>query len=289
MIKWPIQYTDFNGEIRKEDFFFHLSEADLAEIELIYHQFGVEEVKNEETGEVIIEAQSALGGYLQDTVRSGDGQRIVDAITDLIRRSYGIKTPDGRSFIKTDHDYLVFKGTPAYSSLFMSLAYNPDLTAKFFVGILPESMKSGAEERLAENITPGFRPGADTSRPVPPVAGAHAAQPVAEEAPRGFPVDTTPSLPPIGVQPQATVETQEVNYAETPFDQLPERDQLRYLTNPEGGSTQMMSAQELSAISPEDAANYQQYVLHGVNTGNPRDVEEYKRLFRLHHPGQEPQ
>jgi len=194
MIKWPITYKDFNDELRKEDFYFHLSEADLAELELVYNQFGRDEVKDPETGAVLIEAKSGLAGLLEDVMRSNDGQRIVDTITMLIKRAYGIRTPDGRSFIKTEHDYLVFKGTQAYSSLFMQLAYSPDSTAKFFVGILPSSLQGPAQERLAE--TPGFRPGADTSRPTPPVAGDRPG-PVAEAAPARPPVDTTPSMEPI--------------------------------------------------------------------------------------------
>lgn len=207
MIKWPITYKDYNGEQRKEDFYFHLSEAELSELELIYHTYGDSET-------------SGFAGYLQETVRSGDGQRIVNVIKDLIKRAYGIRTPDGRSFIKTEHDYLVFSGTPAYSELFMQLAYNPDITAKFFVGILPASMQGAAQQRLAE--TPGFRPGADTSRPVPPVAGggAHAA-PVAEGTSGGFPVDNTPSMEPI--VPQESVETKATDVHEPQSRPIPGR------------------------------------------------------------------
>lgn len=135
MLKKTIPYDDFNGLKRKEDFYFNLTEAELTEMEL-----------------------SAEGGLQEQTKRmlaSKDGAAIIKFFKDIVLRSYGQKSLDGRNFIKNDEIRADFASTNAYSILFMELATDADKAAEFVNGIIPNSvdqdkLKEMASEKMAE-------------------------------------------------------------------------------------------------------------------------------------------
>lgn len=117
MLKRNIKYTDFDGNERAEDFYFNLTKAEVAQMEM-----------------------STEGGFakmLEKIVAEKDSKRIIEIFEDLILKSYGEKSPDGRRFIKTQELRDSFSQTEAYSELFMSLANNADLAAEFVNGIIP--------------------------------------------------------------------------------------------------------------------------------------------------------
>lgn len=130
MLKKTITYKDYNGVSRTEDFFFHLSKAELAELEL-----------------------SENGGYtewVKSIVNAGDFKTLAKIFKDIIMKAYGIKTTDGKQFLKVDRDgYRLandFVQTEAYSVLYMELITDDKKAAAFMNGLLPEE----AKERLAE-------------------------------------------------------------------------------------------------------------------------------------------
>lgn len=117
MLKKTIQYIDFDGNERKEDFYFNLTKAEVAEMEL--------------------STEGGLAKALTKIVETQDSKRIVESFKDLILRSYGIKSPDGKRFIKNQEVRDEFSQTEAYSELFMELATNADMAASFVNGIVP--------------------------------------------------------------------------------------------------------------------------------------------------------
>lgn len=130
MLKKTITYKDYNGASRTEDFFFHLSQAELAELEL-----------------------SENGGYtewVKSIVNAGDSKTLAKIFKDIIMKAYGVKTPDGKQFLKIDRDgYRLandFVQTEAYSVLYMELITDDKKAAAFMNGLLPEE----AKEMLAE-------------------------------------------------------------------------------------------------------------------------------------------
>lgn len=133
MIKWPITYTDYNGETHTEDFYFNLSKAEVVEMNL--------------------EANGAYAEYLQRIVEQRDGKALATEFRRLILNSYGEKSPDGRRFIKNDELREAFAQTEAYSELFIQLAMDAEMTQKFVEGIMPKTEHIGApipeEKRLA--------------------------------------------------------------------------------------------------------------------------------------------
>ena len=62
---------------------------------------------------------------------------IIDIFKKLIFDSYGEKSIDGRSFVKSKELSTAFSHTKAYSTLFMELAFDAKKAAAFVNGIMP--------------------------------------------------------------------------------------------------------------------------------------------------------
>ena len=120
MIKKTIAYTDYNGVERKEDFYFNLTKAEIMEMEM--------------------STQGGMAEMIQRIVASQDQPAIIKIFKDLIIKAYGIKSPDGKRFIKNAEIVDEFTQTEAFSQLFMELATNADEAAKFVNGIVPADM-----------------------------------------------------------------------------------------------------------------------------------------------------
>lgn len=135
MYKMNIKYTDFNDENRAEDFYFNLTKAEISEMNLS-HQGGME-------------------AYINRIINSRDNAELVIVFKDLILRSYGIKSDDGKRFIKSQQLRDEFEQTNAYSELFMMLATNSDAASKFINGIMP---KDYAAEVAKQSSASGIKP-----------------------------------------------------------------------------------------------------------------------------------
>lgn len=122
MLKKTIKFTDYDGNERTEDFYFNLSKAEITEMELT------------QTG--------GLVRLIEKIVAEQDSKRIIEIFKDLILRSYGEKSPDGRRFIKNKEIQEAFSQTEAYSELFMELATDADAAADFVNGIIPAPEKT---------------------------------------------------------------------------------------------------------------------------------------------------
>lgn len=117
MLKKTIEYVDFDGKNRKEDFYFNLTKAEVTEMEL--------------------STQGGLTKELEKIVAEQDSKKIVESFKNLILKSYGEKSPDGKRFIKNQELTDAFVQTEAYSELFMELATNADMASAFVNGIVP--------------------------------------------------------------------------------------------------------------------------------------------------------
>lgn len=118
MLVKKVKYTDYKGNQREEELYFNLSKAEVAEMELS-HQGGLSEKINR-------------------IVATQDSKEIIELFKDLIVKSYGVVSDDGRRFIKNDQLREEFVQTEAYSELFMELASDADEAAKFVNGIIPQ-------------------------------------------------------------------------------------------------------------------------------------------------------
>lgn len=131
MIKKTIEYVDYNGVARKEDHYFNLSKAELMEMEL--------------------GTTGGLAEMIKKIVAAQDVPSIVKVFKDLILKSYGVKSDDGKRFIKSHDLSEAFSQTEAYSVLFMELATNDVAGAEFVNGIVPADIE---KEMKNTNVQP---------------------------------------------------------------------------------------------------------------------------------------
>lgn len=120
MLKKTVTYTDYNGVERTEDFYFNLSKAEVAEMEL--------------------SVDGGLSQMLENIVKSKDNKQIISIFKNIVLKSYGEKSMDGKRFIKSDEIREAFAQTEAYSEIFMELALNEQAAAEFVNGILPANL-----------------------------------------------------------------------------------------------------------------------------------------------------
>ena len=131
MLKKTIKYVDYDGNEREEDFYFNLSKAEIAEMEM--------------------STNGGLDKMIKRIIAEQDNKRIIELFKDLVLRAYGKKSDDGRRFIKNQDLRDDFSQTEAYSELFMELATNADAAAAFVNGIVPELPK---QEDQPKQIAP---------------------------------------------------------------------------------------------------------------------------------------
>lgn len=125
MLKKTITYTNFNGEEVKGDFYFHLSKAELMEMQL--------------------EEEGGLTERIQKIIDAKSVAEIMKLFKKILLKAYGVKSDDGNRFIKSEELSKAFEQTQAYSDLFMELVQNPDAAADFINGIIPSDLKQHAD------------------------------------------------------------------------------------------------------------------------------------------------
>ena len=124
MLKKTITYTDFNGNEVSEDYFFHLSKAELVELEMS-HQGGLSE---------------SLGRI----VAAEDTKAIIAEFKNILLGSYGQKSIDGKRFVKNQTLRDEFESSEAYSTLFMELVTDTNAAIEFINGVIPAGMAEEA-------------------------------------------------------------------------------------------------------------------------------------------------
>lgn len=129
MIKKTITYVDFNDKSRTEDFYFNLTRGELIELEM------------GQTG------GRSFSDHLMEISASNDNKRILETFKDILRMSYGVKSEDGKRFVKTPELFAEFTQSEAYSEFLLELLSNGDAAAQFVNGLVRglSSTKTPAE------------------------------------------------------------------------------------------------------------------------------------------------
>lgn len=130
MLKKTITYEDYNGVERKEDFYFNLTKAEIMEM-----QFGT---------------VGGLDVMLRKIIDAKDVKSIMDTFKKLILKAYGVKSDDGRRFIKSEELSKEFEQTEAYSILYMELSTDDKAAAEFVNGIIPKDVAAEVAHQLPE-------------------------------------------------------------------------------------------------------------------------------------------
>lgn len=132
MFKKTIEYTDYNGESRKEDFYFNYTKTELVEVET-----------------------SKLGGfksYLETLLSSKDNPEIMKVMKQLILGAYGEKSPDGKRFVKSPEISEAFSQTDAYDKMFWEMCVDAEKAADFINAIVPQDLTEEVA-KMSENAS----------------------------------------------------------------------------------------------------------------------------------------
>ena len=126
MYKKTVTYEDYKGNTRTEDFYFNLNKAELIELEL--------------------SEKGGLTTMLDRIMAAQDSQELFRIFKEVVVKSYGVMSDDGRKFVKNEKVLEDFMSTEAYSVIFTELAMNDDAAAEFFNGIIPQNLAKELEE-----------------------------------------------------------------------------------------------------------------------------------------------
>lgn len=131
MFKKTVTYTDFLGEERTEDCYFNLTRSELTEL-----------------------SQSVSGGLdvmLERMLSAKDNKGMMEWFKKIILMSYGIRSDDGRRFMKSEEISKEFSETGAYDEIFMWLITGGDqAVAEFINGVVPPKIAEEASKLAAE-------------------------------------------------------------------------------------------------------------------------------------------
>ena len=132
MLKKTITYTEYDGLERTEEFRFNLTKAELMDMELT--------------------TVGTFSKLMQKIIDEKDMVRLAKYFKELILKSYGVKSDDGKRFIKSPELSEAFSQTEAYSELYMELLGNSEYAVKFIQQVMPKDLDQN-EVVPAGNVT----------------------------------------------------------------------------------------------------------------------------------------
>ena len=134
MIMKQITYTDYDGNERTESFWVALNQAELLEMNL--------------------EKNGGLSNMITRITETNDYAELSRILKDLILRSYGVKSDDGKRFVKSPAMTEEFMQTEAYSEMFTELVTDAGATSEFIQGIIPQKLAAQvmAEQKKLEAV-----------------------------------------------------------------------------------------------------------------------------------------
>ena len=121
MLKKTVTYTDYNEVVRTETHYFHYSEAEILDMEM-----------------------SVEGGFaerIQRIIDAKDQISLMKEIKKFVLDAYGIKSDDGRRFMKSDEIRRAFMESPAYSEIWLELLSDEKIASDFVNNVIPANMK----------------------------------------------------------------------------------------------------------------------------------------------------
>lgn len=126
MLKKTINYTNFDDEAAVETVYFNLTKTDLADNMHVIEEFEA--------------LRKLLSGPKRD-LKVPEIQMIINMVKKVMQMSYGIRSEDGKRFVKTDQQWVEFTQTAVYDEFLISLFENPENAVDFVSGIIPKDMR----------------------------------------------------------------------------------------------------------------------------------------------------
>lgn len=128
MFKKTVQYADLNGNKKEKDCYFHFFESEIYELEM-----------------------SEKGGFAETIyaiVQAEDTPTLVNIIKDFVLKAYGVKSPDGERFEKSEEISTAFSQTGAFSALYMELVTDDKAMSEFVNALITDDIRESIAARL---------------------------------------------------------------------------------------------------------------------------------------------
>ena len=116
MLKKHVKYQGFDGEIIEEDLYFNLTRMDAIELSARYES-------------------KDLAAYMDEIVKKKDIVSLYRVLKDIVLLAYGVKSEDGKRFIKNDSVRKEFEESLAFAQLIEDLHETESALSEFVTGI----------------------------------------------------------------------------------------------------------------------------------------------------------
>ena len=137
MLRKEVTFEDFNGVNQTEECFFNLTKTELIEMAMDLPE-GVSESVGDDPNN--IDEEKAVGKLMETMGNKG----VLKFIKDLVLKSYGVKSADGRRFMKVDENgkplSIEFSQTMAFETIIDEFMSNDIAAANFVNGVIPQSL-----------------------------------------------------------------------------------------------------------------------------------------------------
>ena len=116
MLKKHVKYQGFDGEIIEEDLYFNLTRMDAIELSARYES-------------------KDLAAYMDEIVNKKDIVSLYRVLKDIVLLAYGVKSEDGKRFIKNGTVKKEFEESLAFAQLIEDLHETESALSEFVTGI----------------------------------------------------------------------------------------------------------------------------------------------------------
>lgn len=130
MIKQEITFKDLDDNDVTQVFWFHIYKHEALEMEL--------------------SRPGGLMAYLKKIGETEDASGVLEIFRMFITKSYGERSEDNTSFLKTPEKTAWFLGTDAYNKLFLKFIEEPKWAADFIIGMVPKEFQQKLATEFAE-------------------------------------------------------------------------------------------------------------------------------------------
>lgn len=131
MLKQTIEYTDFDDNQSVETVYFNLTKTELAD--------------NIHLKDTLEQIQRDIVDGTKRSLKTSEITQILELVKTFMKLSYGVRSADGKRFIKTPEQWTEFTQTAIYDAFLFSLFETPNKALNFMSGILPQDMRSEAK------------------------------------------------------------------------------------------------------------------------------------------------
>ncbi|QJD49631.1 hypothetical protein HWD32_gp54 [Gordonia phage Secretariat] len=185
MLKQSVRYTDFDDNEAIETLYFNLTKTELTD--------------NLNLKDELENLQQDFVGDPKRVLTEKEIRRILDLVKTFMRLSYGVRSEDGKRFIKTSEIWEEFTQTAAYDAFLFSLFQDPTNALNFMTGILPKDLRQAALDAANKQAggTDAIKTASVLAAQAEQAKRAEAAEAAKQEAPTLSAVEDIPDKKPV--------------------------------------------------------------------------------------------